>query len=82
MKSPSATAASDGERDRPRAVGRRRAPLLGRREHRAAERERPRRRAAIAAGRSPVASEIANGTTAPQATTGETMLIVPSESAL
>ena len=37
---------------------------------------------ASADGRSPVASEIANGTTAPQATIGETMLIVPSESAL
>ena len=33
-------------------------------------------------GRSPVASESANGTTAPQATIGETMLIVPSERAL
>jgi hypothetical protein len=29
-----------------------------------------------------VATEIPNGTTAPQAATGETMLIVPSESAL
>jgi hypothetical protein len=36
---------------------------------------------AIPDGRSPVASEIANGTTAPHATTGETMLIVPSASA-
>ena len=40
------------------------------------------RRARALDGRSPVASEIANGTTAPQATIGETMLIVPSESAL
>ena len=32
-------------------------------------------------GRSPVATAIVNGTTAPQATSGETTLIVPSESA-
>ena len=36
---------------------------------------------ASADGRSPVAIAIANGTTAPQATSGETTLIVPSASA-
>ena len=71
----------DRERDRARPRGRRRAPLLDRREHRAAERGAPRRRAPAPDGRSPVAIEMANGTTAPQATTGETTLIVPSESA-
>ncbi len=36
---------------------------------------------ASADGRSPVASAITTGTAAPQAATGETTLIVPSESA-
>ena len=71
----------DGEHDRARAFGRRSAPLLDRREHRAAERGDARRASAITAAARPSRPQIANGTTAPQATSGETTLIVPSESA-
>ena len=70
------------ERDRPGAVRYLRPALLGRGEHGARERERRAGERRRSSGRSPVAIEIANGTIAPHATIGETMLIVPSESAL
>ena len=80
MKRPSATAATAASATARARFGAS-AALLGRGEHGAAESEhRARERDPL--GRSPVAIEIANGTIAPQATTGETMLIVPSESAL
>ena len=82
MKRPSATAASAASATARARLGHLRTPLLGRGEHGARERDDRARRAASADGRSPVASEIVNGTSAPQATSGETMLIVPSESAL
>ena len=70
------------ERDGAGAVGRLRTPLLGGREHGAREREHQGPRSPRQLGRSPVAIEIAKGTIAPQATIGETIDIVPSDSAL
>ncbi len=81
MKRPSASAASAA-----RATARARFGVAARRSSADASTAPPSARTepatAIPPGRSPVAIEIANGTTAPQATIGETMLIVPSESAL
>ena len=81
MKRPSAPAATAASIDRLRPFARGGAPLLGRGEHGARERDSGAGRVRASEGRSPVAIEIANGTTAPQATIGETMLIVPTASA-
>ncbi len=81
MKSPSATAATTA-----RVIARARSGTSERRSSTEASTAPPMAsaapRTATVPGRSPVATAIVNGTIAPHAVTGETMLIVPSDSAL